>query len=174
MSSDRPSDRDRIQAPWRIDYILRGNKDTTCPFCEAPGLGRGERSLVLAAQKHSFVMLNRYPYTGCHLMVIPRAHEPQLGNLAPEVYAEMMELVKDSVARLRLACRPNGINLGMNLGTAAGAGIAEHLHMHIVPRWDGDTNFMAVVGGVRVVSQDVEHAWATLAPMFEELHHADP
>jgi len=161
----------RIWAPWRIDYIL-GPKSTTCPFCEAPAQGASAQSLILAERAHTFVILNRYPYTGCHIMVCPKQHVAAIGQLEPHVYSELMELVRLSTERLQKACEPSGMNIGINQGTAAGAGISEHLHVHIVPRWAGDTNFMLTVGQTRVLSQDVEHAWEILRPEFSELDKA--
>ncbi len=166
--TDRPDDSGRMWAPWRIDYIL-GLKQTSCPFCDAPHGGASDTSLILALGRHAFVILNRYPYSGCHLMVVPRVHVSRLEQLSDEAYTELMSLVRASATRLQAACNPQGINLGMNLGEAAGAGIETHLHMHLVPRWAGDTNFMAVTAGTRVVSQGLEHAWATLRPHFEDL-----
>ena len=102
-------------------------------------------------------------------MVVPRRHVASLDALTADEYRELMDLVRSSVALLESVCHPTGVNVGMNLGAAAGAGIAEHLHIHIVPRWFGDTNFMAVIGGARVISQSVEHAWALLRPAFVAL-----
>ena len=158
----------RVWAPWRIHYIL-GEKNQSCPFCEAPPLGATPESLVLALQPEAFVILNRYPYTGCHLMVVPRRHVADLSDLRDSEYHAMMSLLRASHERLKAACSPHGVNVGMNLGEAAGAGIASHLHMHLVPRWRGDTNFMPVTAGINVVSQGVEHAFALLRPHFQDL-----
>ncbi len=158
----------RVWAPWRIHYIL-GPKGDNCPFCVAREQEPTAESLVLVTWPRTYVILNRYPYTGCHLMVLPREHASSLSALSPGVYTEMMELVRISAERLQLAVRPDGINMGMNLGKAAGAGIDDHIHMHLVPRWNGDTSFMAVVGETHVVSQGLEHAWTSLRPHFEDL-----
>jgi ATP adenylyltransferase len=169
------ADEARVWAPWRIHYILspkEGGRASGCPFCTAPTMGPGPDSLVLASQPDAFVMLNRYPYTGCHLMVIPTRHESDLSALAPAEYTAVMTLVRESTARLQQACNPHGINLGMNLGEAAGAGIAQHLHVHLVPRWRGDTNFMSVTAGSRVVSQGLDHAYEMLRPFFADLDTA--
>ena len=162
------ADPDRILAPWRIDYIL-GPKKLTCPFCDAPREPPSETNLVLARAERVFVVLTRFPYTGCHVLVVPYAHVAGLAALERATYGEMMDLGREVAQRLERACRPHGLNVGMNLGTAAGAGIAEHLHLHVVPRWSGDNNFMAVVAGTRVLSQDPAHAWALLRPHFLDL-----
>ncbi len=140
-----------------------------CPFCLGPDDGPAVESLLLARRADAFVMLNRYPYTGCHLMVIPTRHVSSLTELTETEYSALMTLVREATMRLEAACSPHGINMGMNLGEAAGAGIAEHLHMHLVPRWRGDTNFMSVTAGSRVVSQGLDHAWNTLRPHFADL-----
>jgi ATP adenylyltransferase len=151
-----------------MDYIL-GEKPPGCPFCFEGDLAATADSLVLAVRRTCFAMLNRFPYTGCHLMVLPRRHVSGLNMLEADEYQEMMTLVRDSLEALTGQVNPDGVNLGMNLGSAAGAGIESHLHMHLVPRWRGDTNFMPVTAGARVVSQGLEHAWASLRPAFEHL-----
>lgn len=170
MSTSNDSDSGRLWAPWRIDYILAPKpKDMTCPFCVEPNAAPSPDNLVLTRTPRAMVMLNRYPYTGCHLMVIPHRHVSRLTQLDEAEYMHLMALVRHATQRLEVACQPGGINMGMNQGEAAGAGIESHLHLHLVPRWSGDTNFMTVTAGARVVSQGLEHAWRLLRPHFSDL-----
>ena len=158
----------RIWAPWRVDYIL-GTRPPSCPFCNIKAGCASPESLVLAVQEHAHVILNRYPYSGCHILVCPHRHVAKLDDLTDLEYGQLMSLLRSSVAAVQSACSPEGINVGINLGSAAGAGIEEHLHFHVVPRWSGDTNFMTAVGDTRVMSQDLAHAWQMLRPEFESL-----
>src|SRR4051812_32052035 len=130
-------------APWRMEYI-RGPKAPGCIFCDYPAEppARHRERLVLCVRPHAFVILNRYPFAAGHLMVVPRRHVCDLESLTHEEYTALFDLVREATSALRDACRAPGINVGMNLGAAAGAGIAEHLHVHLVPRWPGDLNFM--------------------------------
>jgi len=158
----------RIWAPWRIDYIL-GSRPHSCPFCSIEAGSASPESLVLAVQEHTHVILNRFPYSGCHILVCPHRHVANLEDLSDAEYGQLMTLVRASTAAIKSVCNPQGLNVGINLGAAAGAGIEEHLHFHVVPRWSGDTNFMTAVGDTRVMSQDLEHAWNMLRPVFEPL-----
>lgn len=158
----------RIWAPWRIDYIL-GSKDKGCPFCLGWQAGPSEEHLVLTRQKYSMVIMNRYPYTGAHLMVVPSKHVASITELPMDSYVELMSLLRESMLRLESALGCHGMNVGVNQGEAAGAGIEAHAHIHIVPRWRGDTNFMPVTAGTRVISQSLGHAYQMLRPHFEDL-----
>ena len=131
--------------------------------------------LVLVVQPHALVCLNHYPFAAAHLLVVPRRHVADLEELPAEEYDALMRLLRDATARLRSATRPDGLNVGFNLGKAAGAGIAEHLHAHVVPRWNGDTNFMPVLADVRVMPEYLDDSWRRLAPAFADLpgEHAD-
>ena len=166
-----------IWAPWRIEYIL-GPKSGDCAFClpeMAPGPERDaedRRRLVVWRGRRLFVMLNRYPYAAGHLMIIPLRHVPDITELDAEESAEMMALVQLSCRALRELCRPQGINVGLNLGEAAGAGIREHVHMHVVPRWNGDSSFMAVLDDVRVIPEHLERTRERLYPVFKRLGSA--
>ncbi|MCW5873904.1 MAG: HIT domain-containing protein [Anaerolineales bacterium] len=152
----------RLFSPWRKPYIERKPDAGACVFCEALAQADSAANLILQRGQGAFVMLNRYPYTSGHLMVLPLAHMARLDALTPTVRAEMMELQTQAVAVLETVYAPQGFNLGANLGAAAGAGIAEHLHLHIVPRWAGDTNFTATVGQTRVLPETLEETWERL------------
>ncbi len=157
-----------LWAPWRMAYIKSHGERRGCVFCEAPSMGMNPESLVVYRGAGNYIILNKYPYNSGHLMVVPYRHVSRLEDLTLEELAEMMLLVKASVKALRKAYKPHGFNIGMNLGEAAGAGIAEHLHMHIVPRWVGDTNYMTITAGAKVIPQSLEEAWTVLKPLVEE------
>ncbi len=158
---------DKIFAPWRMQYILSNSddneeKDTGCIFCKFPTLDEDEKHLILHRGKYCFVILNAFPYNPGHLMVVPYRHTAELPGLKPEELAEMMSLCQTAHLVLTAVMKPQGFNLGMNLGKVAGAGIDGHLHMHVVPRWNGDTNFMPVLGEVRVISEALNSTWKRL------------
>jgi ATP adenylyltransferase len=148
-----------------MDYIL-GPKAGECIFCAFPARDTHREDLVLTVTPHAFVVLNRYPFTPGHLLVVPRRHVSDLGELADEEADALFRLLRLTVARLREAMSPQGVNVGFNLGKAAGAGLAEHLHAHVVPRWDGDTNFMPVLAEVRVMPEHLDATWQRLSPHF--------
>jgi ATP adenylyltransferase len=156
---------ERLWAPWRLDYI-RGPKDDECIFCRAAESDDDEGNYVVHRGEHSFVILNAYPYNNGHVMVAPYAHEPSIEPLDDATTLEMTQLVKRSLAALRQAYRPEGFNIGINQGSAAGAGIEEHVHQHVVPRWGGDTNFMPVIGDLRVLPQALADSWRELRSVF--------
>ena len=143
-----------------------------CIFCDLPcdGLADQRReNLILSCGQRAFVIMNRYPYNNAHVMVVPRTHVADPSLLEALDYRVVTELLRRTTAALRQAVRPHGVNLGMNLGRTAGAGIDEHCHYHLVPRWDGDTNFMPVVGGVKVVSEGLMETYDRLLPFIAEL-----
>ncbi len=165
-----------LWAPWRMEYIsgtarvAHKQKPSRCFMCDHPADEAGLReNLVLLVQEHAFVCLNRYPFASSHLMVIPRRHVAKPYDLEAVEYAALMELLRESVARLERTVSCDGMNVGFNLGKAAGAGVADHLHGHIVPRWDGDTNFMPVLAGVHVMPEYLDDAWRRLYPAFADL-----
>ena len=164
-----------LWAPWRMEYIQR-DKDTPCIFCDFASAPREayRAKLVLVVQEHALVCLNRYPFAACHLLVAPRRHLADLGDLAPEEYDSMMRLVRVAVARVQRATGPHGMNVGLNLGRAAGAGIADHLHAHVVPRWAGDTNFMPVVADTRVMPEYLDASWQRLLSFFADVPGEHP
>ena len=138
-----------------------------CIFCNITDPGRSD--LIVARGRLSFVILNLYPYNNGHLMVVPNRHVPNLASMAPDELAELMQLTRRSEIVLNEAYKPQGINVGINLGRPAGAGVADHLHVHLVPRWNGDTNFMTVVGEVRVLPEELPRTAERLRPLFEAL-----
>jgi ATP adenylyltransferase len=138
-----------------MKYITKATKETGCIFCNALAKSDNEENLIVVRGERAFVILNKFPYTSGHLMVAPLAHSPSLEELDPATRAEMMELSTRSMTILRKVYKPQAFNLGANIGEAAGAGVPGHVHMHIVPRWNGDTNFMSAVGGVRVLPEDL-------------------
>ena len=151
----------RIWAPWRMPYI-RGEKVQDCVFCQALSANDDADNLVLWRDAKTAVMLNRYPYVNGHLLVLPYAHVGDLSDLDDHALAEMMLSTKKGIRLLRAAFRPHGFNVGVNMGEAAGAGIQDHVHIHIVPRWHNDTNFMPVLGDVRVIPQSLEETYREL------------
>ena len=140
---------------------------TDCIFCNISEPGRDD--LIVARGRVSFVILNLYPYNNGHLMVVPNRHVPNLASLTAEEQSELMRLTRHAEIALNEAYSPHGLNVGINLGRPAGAGIADHLHVHLVPRWNGDTNFMTVVGNVRVVPEALDATKAKLQPIFDRL-----
>jgi len=156
---------ENLWAPWRIEYI-RAPKGGGCVFCEALGAGDDWARLVLHRGEHAFVILNRYPYTAGHLMVVPNRHVAALEDLTVAEGQELWALAIRAKGTLDAEFRPEGYNVGLNLGPAAGAGVKDHLHLHVVPRWVGDTNFMAALGEVRIISQHLDEIYDSLAPRF--------
>ena len=155
--------REAIWAPWRVEYI-RGPKARGCIFCEALEGASDRGSLVLYRGGGTFAILNRYPYTGGHLMVVPRRHVARIEALRPEEVAELWATLVAAKETLDEVFRPEGYNVGLNLGPAAGAGVKDHLHLHVVPRWGGDTNFMPVLADVQVMPEHLLQIYDELAP----------
>jgi ATP adenylyltransferase len=159
----------QLWAPWRMAYIDEGSKEQGCIFCSKFRDGDLRAGLVLAHTRHTVVMLNKYPYNNGHLLLAPKRHENILANLSSEEFIDLNEALRHSVGIVREAVHPAGINLGMNLGKCAGAGIEDHLHWHVVPRWEGDTNFMPVVAETRVMPQHLFDSYDRLQPFFQNL-----
>ncbi len=159
---------DVLWAPWRMQYIL-GPKPDECVFCLPEDTSGDRERLVLHRGRTSFVIMNKFPYNSGHLMVCPFRHVSCITDLTPEERQECMDLLAISVQAMQQAFAPQGINAGLNLGEAAGAGIASHMHFQIVPRWNGDASFMAVFGETRVVPEYLDATWARLKPLFETL-----
>jgi len=162
---------DRLWSPWRSEYIAAaGSADkSVCVFCELKNDPANDRdNFVVHRAQYNFVALNRYPYTSGHLLIIPYEHIAELDQTPKNVTDELMDLTKTSQKALRDVYQPDAFNVGMNLGEAAGAGIAAHLHIHILPRWFGDTNFMTAVGETRVLPEDLATTYGKLQGRFEE------
>lgn len=160
---------DRLWAPWRMQFVLGPKQASQCVLCDYEQAPIGRESGVLCRRASAFVVLNRYPYAAGHLMVVPRRHLGDLCELAEDEHDALWRLVRLGLERLRRATGAEGMNLGLNWGAAAGAGIREHLHVHLVPRWVGDTNFMPVVADVRVMPEHLAATWDRLAPEFADL-----
>lgn len=155
-----------LWAPWRMEYIL-GDDEEDCIFCTKPKQNDDKKNLILHRGKHNFVIMNKYPYNNAHLMVVPYRHIANFESLADSESLEIMKIISKSLAVLRGAINPQGFNIGMNIGRIAGAGIDDHLHFHIVPRWAADTNFMPVIGHTKIVSEGLWETWDRLKEGFE-------
>ena len=159
----------RIWAPWRLAYVKDASKDIEedCIFCAKPATeDEDEANLIVHRGERCFVILNLFPYTNGHLMVAPFEHIGRLQNLPAETVAEMMDLAQRAMARLEQAYEPHGFNVGFNQGRVAGAGVEHHIHMHVVPRWGGDTNFMPVIADTKVMPQTLEQSYEALKEAF--------
>jgi ATP adenylyltransferase len=152
----------QLWAPWRLEYIQGADEQESCVFCRARD-GDDEESLVVHRGNRAFVVLNKYPYASGHLMVAPKRHEGEFGDLEAEEALEVHQLAAAGVAALAETMRPQGFNLGWNLGRIAGAGVVDHVHLHVVPRWAGDTNFMPVLADVKVLPEALEATRRKLA-----------
>ena len=159
---------ERIWSPWRHAYVTRADDAPGCVFCTATTSDDGPE-LIVHQGTLAYVILNKFPYNAGHLMVVPHRHVAQLALLERDELTEMALLTQLSERALHAAFTPQGINVGMNLGRPAGAGIVDHLHIHLVPRWNGDTNFMTVVGEVRVLPEELPHTASRLRPLFTAL-----
>ncbi|HEX8472861.1 MAG TPA: HIT domain-containing protein [Pyrinomonadaceae bacterium] len=162
---------DRLWTPWRFDYIkgTSGEKtgySSSCVFCSIRDADDDQQTLVVHRARFNFIVLNIYPYTSGHLLIVPYEHTPELDAAAKETTDELMDLTKRAQTVLREIYRPHGFNLGMNLGQSAGAGVAEHIHLHIMPRWHGDANFMSTIGETRVLPEDLHTTYNRLHGKF--------
>jgi ATP adenylyltransferase len=155
-----------LWAPWRMGYILSG-KTEGCIFCELPKQNNDRENLILYRSSHTFIIMNRYPYNNGHIMVVPYLHAPSLDGLNDETMLDLMKVTRHAVSSTKKAFMPEGFNIGINLGKIAGAGMETHIHLHIVPRWAGDTSFMTVFDDVRVIP---EHVLSTYDKLFAALH----
>jgi ATP adenylyltransferase len=152
----------RLFAPWRMKYILDNNKENGCIFCNFPEENKDEKRLILARSEKCFIMLNAFPYNNGHLMVSPYQHIADYDDLSIEELVDIHVNVQKVIKMLKRVQNPQGFNVGLNLGKTAGAGFDEHLHIHIVPRWNGDTNFMPVLDDTRVIPQSLLETYRTL------------
>jgi ATP adenylyltransferase len=165
---------DVLRSPWRYDYVASAAEPRPCIFCtethtsaDKANPGTDQERLILHRADHSFVVMNLYPYTSGHLMVAPHRHVGQLSAIEPVELAEMMMLAQRCTRVLQDAYRPEGFNIGMNVGECAGAGVRHHLHLHVVPRWCGDVNFMTTTGETRVLPEDIQDGYRKLKPLFD-------
>jgi ATP adenylyltransferase len=157
---------DYIWTPWRYQYLTGVGAAVGCVFCAAATSQDDRASLVVHRAQHNLIILNRFPYTSGHVMVVPYDHVATLEDLSDPALVEMMRLARETEKHLRAVYRPEGLNFGINLGRSAGAGIAGHVHMHALPRWTGDSNFMTVVGETRVLPEDLNVTWERLRRAF--------
>ena len=161
---------DRIWAPWRIDYILGNEQEEGCIFCTKPAEDEDERNLIVHRADGAFTIMNKYPYNNGHLLVCPYRHVPDICRLDPEENSLLIQEVCRALAVLRDVMRPDGFNIGINLGIVAGAGIEEHVHYHIVPRWNGDTNIMPVLADVKVIPEHLRSTCEKLRESFQRIY----
>ncbi|RLF25390.1 MAG: HIT family hydrolase [Thermoprotei archaeon] len=161
-----------LWAPWRIVYVTSCSSRRGCIFCDKIKEDNDEENLILYRGKYSFVMMNLYPYNNGHLLIAPYEHVPDLVDLNKETLLELMYMVKGCIHLLKEVMRPDGFNIGINIGRVAGAGFEEHVHIHIVPRWLGDTNFMPVIGDVKVIPEGLKETYRRLKARIEILGKA--
>ena len=157
-----------LWTPWRMKYIQERHDYEGCIFCLAAEEHEDEKNLIFFRGQQVFLILNRYPYTSGHVMCVPYAHEARLQDLTQAMRYEMMDMVNRSIEVLQSLYHPDGFNVGINIGEMAGAGVAEHLHTHIVPRWSGDTNFMSSIGDTRVLPEDLETSYQRIKTAWDE------
>jgi len=157
---------DYLWTPWRFAYVTHAGKTERCIFCDAPQTQDDEKVRIVHRAKHCFIILNTYPYTPGHSMIVPYLHLDELEKLPVEASQEMMSLLQKLEGILRRLYHPDGVNLGMNIGKAAGAGLAGHIHMHILPRWVADANFLSVIGETRVLPETLEVTWRRMREAF--------
>ncbi len=161
---------DHLWSPWRMKYMQQHEQPTGCVFCMAAQRADSSENLVVKRGLHAFAILNRYPYTSGHLMVVPFPHVSTIEDLDSAARAEIMELVNQSLGVLRAVYHPEAFNVGANIGAAAGAGIASHVHVHVVPRWGGDTNFMTTIGNARIIPEDLEETHRRMHEQWQILY----
>jgi ATP adenylyltransferase len=159
---------DHLWSPWRLAYVTSSGASEGCVFCDALG-GHVQPDLIVFRGRTCFVILNLFPYNNGHLMVVPNRHIGSLARGTTEELCELIELTRRSEIALNEAYSPHGMNMGINIGKPAGAGILDHVHLHVVPRWNGDTNYMTVVGTTRVLPEELPQSAARLRPLFERL-----
>jgi ATP adenylyltransferase len=156
-------------APWRMEYILSDQEEAECIFCPGDDRSKDSERLILHIGQMSMVMMNKYPYINAHLLVAPLRHVSGLEQLSNEETMDLLLTVRKSIEILKKAIHPEGFNVGLNLGKVAGAGVEEHLHFHIVPRWNGDTNYMTVMAEVRVIPQHIRETYENLLKYFKTI-----
>lgn len=153
---------DRLWAPWRLHYVKSSKKNKGCIFCLKPKSKNDKKHYIISREKYTFSILNIYPYNNGHIMVAPYRHVKYLDNLRPDETLELMELVNSSIKLLKKVLKPDGFNIGINIGRSAGAGYAKHIHVHIVPRWEGDVNFMSITAKTKVIPEALDDLYTRL------------
>jgi ATP adenylyltransferase len=161
---------DYLWSPWRYQYVTTANQAAGCIFCDLPAQHRDRENYILHRGRFNFVILNRFPYTSGHLMVVPYEHAPALDMVAEETLMETILLARQAETHLRVNYLPDGLNVGVNIGKAAGAGVAGHIHMHVLPRWVADANFMTTVGETRVLPEDLSMTYEKLSRVHWRTH----
>ena len=156
-----------LWAPWRMEYVSSDSKKGECIFCPGADRSQDEERLILFIGNLSIVLMNRFPYINGHLLIAPLRHVSTLDALLPEEKLDLITRVENSIGVLKEVLRPEGFNIGLNLGKVAGAGVEDHIHLHIVPRWIGDTNYMTVFGEVRVIPEHIQETYGKLLPFFK-------
>ena len=159
---------DYIFTPWRYAYVTGTGKSTSCIFCNALKAGNDREAWIVYRGQYSFIILNTFPYTSGHVMIVPYEHVDELRKLTSDAAHEIIDLSRKMEGVLRETYHPEGVNLGMNIGKAAGAGVAGHIHMHVLPRWTADSNFMTVVGETRILPESLEITYERLLPFFSK------
>ncbi|HYL38330.1 MAG TPA: HIT domain-containing protein [Bryobacteraceae bacterium] len=159
---------EHLWSPWRYRYVTTERTGAGCIFCTVAAAGQDEENLIVYRGRHNFIVLNRFPYTSGHLMIVPYAHVDSLESASTEILQEMILLAQRAQRHLREIYNPDGLNLGMNLGESAGAGIAGHIHLHVLPRWSGDTSFMTAVAETRVLPEDLPATYCKLSEAFRQ------
>lgn len=159
---------DVLWAPWRIEYIL-SKKEENCIFCPGDDRSQDRERLILYVDAQSIVLMNKFPYNNGHLLVAPKRHISDMDSITDEEAKALFHLIKKSINILKKVMHPDGFNVGLNMGKVAGAGIEEHIHFHIVPRWNGDTNFMTILGEIRVIPEHIKQTYDKLAPHFKKV-----
>ena len=155
-------------APWRLEYIQNADKNKDrCIFCDKPKQKNDKDNLIVHKDEHCFIILNKYPYNNGHLMVVPYEHKSDILDLSDAVLLNIQNVIQKAIRALKKTMEPHGFNIGVNMGRPAGAGIADHIHYHIVPRWNGDTNYMPILSDTKVVSEALDQTWEKLSKEFK-------
>ena len=160
----------KLWAPWRFEYLAGvDDSDQECIFCTRPKESNDKKNLIVYRSEFSFIILNKYPYNSGHLMIVPYEHKSDLASFSDDILLDMQHSLQKAITVIKNVMHPHGMNIGINIGRAAGAGIDQHLHYHMVPRWNGDTNFMPVITETKVVSESLEKTWKKLKKEFEKI-----
>lgn len=157
---------DHLWTPWRFHYLRSTSQDAPCVLCRLPAEQRDPENLILCRSAHNYIVLNKFPYTTGHLLIVIRRHVASLVATVTEELHELISLSRKCEVILREVYQPAGFNIGFNIGKSAGAGVADHLHLHVVPRWEGDANLVSVIGQTRVIPEDLATTYSRLFPLF--------